>query len=93
MGYFKNLHIDLLDLYSKAEQNYLIFARDMDVTAVIGEKPYNADTAIAAAQYYGMMCGYMNAEKAIFQSNVIEEEMKELGVIKLYESDFKEESS
>ena len=86
MGYFKNLHIDLLDLYSKAEQNYLIFARD-------NAKSYSNETAVAAAQYYGMMCGYMNAEKAIFQSNVIEEEMKELGAIKLYESDFKEESS
>lgn len=82
MGYFKDLHCDLLDLYSKAEQNYLLFK------GFIEKDGFGETTAIAMAQYYGMMCGYMNAEKAIFQSHVIEDEMKELGEIKLFRTDF-----
>lgn len=92
MGYFKDIHCDLLDLYSKAEANFLLFAKCIKADGYAGEPVYSEDNAIAAAQYYGMMCGYMNAEKAIFSSNVIEEEMKELEDIKLFRKDFEESS-
>ena len=87
MGYFKDLHCDLLDLYSKAEQNYLLFK------GFIEKDGFCESNAIAMAQFYGQMCGYMNAEKAIFQSNAIEDEMKELGEIKLFRTDFEKISS
>ena len=87
MGLAKNLDIDLQDLYSQAESNYLLFSNE---TCVKGK--YDVESAIAAAQYYGMMCGYMNAEKAIFQSDMIEKEIAELGRIRLFKSDFIDES-
>ena len=92
MSCFKDLHCDLLDRYFEAEVCYQLFSNNIMVDGYIANKVYVTDNAIAAAQYYGMMCGYANAEKTIFGSDIIEQEMAKLGEIRLFEDDFEESS-
>lgn len=90
MSVFKDKHVEHVDRFHEALANYEHWRE------IIENDGWTDDNGVTIGEYYGLMCGYANTERELFDMTTIWDEIndyeKEKG-LPLFKSNFKAKKS